>query len=116
VSGSAARTRFAAAVIPAMTAARISAYRIAKGAGVQVKCVKRVLRGTSSPCDELTSAFAEMLELDVKWLRKLRGLDRAEAMRTLKRMKKVRGPLQKRLEAQWDAPIMRFMRYFVPEE
>ena len=112
---SAAHTRFARAVIPAMTDARISAYRIAKRAGVQVKWVNRVLRGASSPSDAVTSAFAEMLELDVKWLRKLRGLDRAEEMRTLKRMQKVRGPLEELLRAKWEAP-MSFMRYFERDE
>ena len=56
-----------------------------------------------------------MLELDVKWLRKLRGFDRADAMRTLNRMEKVRGPLEEVLRKRWEAP-MRFMRHFAPEE
>ena len=59
----------------------------------------------------LTTTFAELLQLDPKWLRHLRGLDRADAMRTLKRMEGVRGPLQQILATQWELPMW-FMRYF----
>jgi transcriptional regulator with XRE-family HTH domain len=86
-----------------MSVAGISVHQIATRAGVQVKWVKRVLRGASTPCDAMTNTLADVLEVDAKWLRRLRGLDRAEATRTFKRMQKVVGPMQDLLRAEFEA-------------
>jgi transcriptional regulator with XRE-family HTH domain len=83
-------SRFASAVAPVMAEKGVPASRIAEHSGMKLSYVRRVLEGSDGPSDDLTASFAEVLGLDERWLRRLRGKDRADA--TLKAKRMSRGP------------------------
>jgi hypothetical protein len=72
-----------------MVSRRIQFSRVAKRAEVRPEFVQRVLGGTASPSDRLVEAFAEILQMDLKRLRQLRGLDRGAAMRRQTRINRL---------------------------